>query len=75
MRQSLEVSIELSAQELLAPPALEGFVEIEDICCVDTLEVTALAANATPAPAISCDDDSVEIELTAAEMDALLGGD
>lgn len=75
MRQPLEFSIELSAQELLAPPTLEGFVEIDDICCVDTLEVAALAADATPAPAVSCDDDSVEIELTADEMDALLNGD
>jgi hypothetical protein len=75
MRQPLEFSIELSAQELLAPPALEGFVEIEDICCVDTQEVAALAASTTPAPAVCCDDDSVEIELTADEMDALLSED
>lgn len=72
MRQPLEFSIELSAQELLAPPALNGFDQIEDLCCVDTQEVAALAASTTAAPAVSCDDDSVEIELTAAEMDALL---
>lgn len=72
MRQPLEFSIELSAQELLAPPPLEGFVEIEDICCVDTQKVAALAATTTPAPAVRCEDDPVEIELTAAEMDALL---
>lgn len=75
MRQPLEFSIELSAQELLAPPALEGLVEIEDICCVDTRKVAALAATTTPAPAVRCEDDSVEIELTAAEMDALLSED
>lgn len=81
MRQPIEFSIELSAQELLTPPALETFIEIEDICCIDTLEVAALAAGTTPAPAVSYDIDplgdidSVEIELTADEMDALLGGD
>lgn len=75
MRQPQEFSIELSAQELLTPPALEGFLEIEDMCCVDTQEVAALAASTIPAPAVSCDDDSVEIELTADEMDALLSQD
>lgn len=75
MRQPLEFFIELSTQELLAPPALEGFAEIKDVCCVDTQEVAALAATTTPAPAVCCDDDPMEIELTADEMDALLSED
>jgi len=71
MRQTLEFSIELSAQELLAPPTLEGFAEIDDLRCLQPAQVTALAANTVP-PAGLSDDDLVEIELTAAEMDALL---
>ena len=83
MKPSIEVSIDLTAQELLAPPTLASMVEVDDICDVDPLLRTGsfvanvdLRANSRAAASISesSDDDSVEIELTAEQMDALLRG-
>ena len=65
MRQSIEIAIELTAQELLAPPSAEGFVEIDDIATIVTPQGAAEVANADA-------DDSFEIELNGAEMDELL---
>ena len=46
-------------------------VEVDDICDVDPLLRTgAFAANAE----LAASDDSVEIELTAEQIDALLSG-
>jgi hypothetical protein len=74
VRTPLEISIELTAQELLAPPALEAMVEVEDVCDVDPLLRTgAFAANADSRPAT--DEDSIEIELSADEIEALLEGE
>lgn len=76
MQRSLEISIDLTAQELLALPAPAGMVEVEDICDVDPLLRTgSFVANADHARAASAySADSVEIELTAEQMDALLEG-
>jgi hypothetical protein len=65
-----EFSIDLTAQELLSPPAPTAMVEVDDICSVDPLPQAA-AANIPHEPAL---DDTVEIELTAEQMDALLSG-
>jgi hypothetical protein len=73
----VEISIDLTAQELLAPPALDAMVEVEDICDVDPLLRTgAFVANSDQATANddASADDSVEIELTAEQMDAMLDG-
>lgn len=72
MRQPAEISIELTAQDLLAPPAPQGWVEIEDICAQNLLDAQAAAANVATG---ASDDDSIEIELTPEEMDALLAAD
>ena len=74
MRQSIEVAIELTAQELLSPPSLQGFVEIDDIDTVVTPQLDVAVANTEPVPADRGDAaDSIEIELTPEEMDTLLG--
>lgn len=71
---STEISIDLTAQELLDPtqPAdagVAGMVEVNDIYEVDPLLRTgSFAANSAAAP----DTDSVEIELTAEQMEAML---
>ena len=67
MRQSVEFAIELTAQELLAPPCAEGFVEIDDIAAIVTPQSATVVANTDA-------DDSFEIELSGAEMDELLAG-
>jgi hypothetical protein len=74
MRAPIEVSIDLTAQELLSPPAASAMVEVDDIGALDPLPLPQTpAANSTdPAPAAA--DDVVEIELTAAQIDAMLGG-
>jgi hypothetical protein len=69
----LEISIDLTAQELLAPPALDAMVEVEDVCDVDPLLRTgAFVANGDHQPPAT--DESIEIELSAEEIDALLDG-
>ena len=67
MRASLEISIDLTAQDLLSLPGPSEMVEVDDICAFDVLP-QALAAN-VPQPAA---DDTVEIELTAEQIDAML---
>jgi hypothetical protein len=46
-------------------------VEVDDICAIDPLPQIP-AANVPHEPAL---DDTVEIELTAEQMDAMLGGE
>ncbi|MGH8188445.1 MAG: hypothetical protein ACREUC_17950 [Steroidobacteraceae bacterium] len=77
MRPSIEVSIELAAQELLAPPSPTGMVEVDDICAVDPqLRAESTAANTAEPPARTTAhaDDELEIELTPEQIDALLSG-
>jgi hypothetical protein len=69
MRASLEISIDLTAQDLLSLPDPTAMVEVDDICAFDPLP-QAPAAN-MPQPAAS---DTVEIELTAEQIDAMLSG-
>jgi hypothetical protein len=79
MHSSTEISIDLTAQELLAPPAPPEIIQVEDIGEIDpALRTGAFAATATQtaaqvqsAPAGET-DDSVEIELTAEQIEALL---
>ena len=73
MQTPLEISIDLTAQDLLTPPTLDSIVEVEDVCAVDPLLNAKGAANADAAPAVAL-EDSIEIELTAEQMDALLEG-
>ena len=91
MHIPLEVSIDLTAQELLSPPELNFLVEVDDVCDVDPLlrtgsfvansdlnasaDLNAPAELNARAEAIDASDDSVSIELTAEQMDALLEGD
>ena len=72
MKPSIEISIDLTAQELLAPPTFSSMVEVEDICDVDPLLRTgSFVANELRA---DITDDSIEIELTPEQIDALLDG-
>jgi hypothetical protein len=70
----MEVAIELTAQELLAPPCVDGFVEIDDIAAIMPLPTAAAAVANADRAAAGGSDESVEIELTAADMDELLRG-
>jgi hypothetical protein len=77
MQPSTEISIDLTAQELLSPPELTDIVQVEDIGEIDpalrtgAFTTTAASVQQAPADAVST-DDSVEIELTAEQIDALL---
>lgn len=65
-----ELSLDLTAQELLGLPASPRLVEIDDIRDVDPLlHGTHNAANTEMADL----EDSVEIELSAQDVMALLG--
>lgn len=73
MPMTQEYSIDLTAQDLLEAPVLDEMTEIEDICALDVLELPGNVANVDQPPAAAlCADDSVEIELSAQEIDALL---
>ena len=64
-----EVSLDLTAQDLLQLPEIEPVLEVDDIGTIDPLLSTgSFVANTPTAPA----DDSIEIELTAEQMIALL---
>jgi hypothetical protein len=56
----------MRASQKLSPTT----VEVDDICAVDPLPQTP-AANVPHAPAL---EDTVEIEFTAEQMDAMLSG-
>lgn len=82
MRTSIEVSIDLSAQELLSLPAPAAMAKVDDICVDDICALDPLplaqapAANSSHLPPANvlppAADDTIEIELTAEQMDALL---
>jgi hypothetical protein len=59
-----------ASKQKLASSAATAMVEVDDICAVDPLP-QASAANLPHEPAL---DDTVEIELTAEQIDALLSG-
>jgi hypothetical protein len=66
-----EVSLDLTAQDLLELPEVEPVLEVEDIGSIDPLLSTgSFVANTPSAPS----DDSIEIELTAEQMISLLEG-
>jgi hypothetical protein len=72
MHSFTEISIDLTAQELADPPTVAP-IEVDDICEFDPLLTPGVAANtelAGSAPA--ADDDTIEIELTSEQMDAML---
>jgi hypothetical protein len=69
---ALEVQIDLTAQELLAPFSSSDVIEIDDVAVPTTCESEA-AANAEAQVSHALDETS-EIELTAEQMDAMLEG-
>jgi hypothetical protein len=73
MHRSIELSLELTAQELLAPPTVTASIEVEDIDSIEPIiaATTANAANNEHAP---YDEEAVELELKAEEIDAFLEG-
>ena len=75
MPKYIEISIDLTAQELLEPPELAELTEIEDICAMDALQAPGGVANTELPPIASGSaDDALEIELTPMEMDAMFEG-
>lgn len=66
-----EISIDLTAQELNDPPTVTP-IEVDDIGEFDPLPTPRTAANTDAVPALASDDETVEIELTAEQMDAML---
>ena len=74
MHPSTEISIDLTAQELLTPPAPTGMIEVDDICDIDPLRAPLAVANVPHGcpmrAARNRVNDSVEIELTAEQIDA-----
>lgn len=70
----LEAEIELTTQELLAPPSPHHVIEVDDIVAFETTANETSAANADQARGNIALDETSEIELTAEQMDALLEG-
>lgn len=66
-----EISIDLAAQELSDPSTVTP-IEVDDIGEFDLLPSPSTAANTGVAPDPAADDDTVEIELTPDQMDAIL---
>lgn len=73
MPKTQEYSIDLTAQELMESPVLDEMTEIEDIGALDVFELDDVANLDQPPVAAIRPDDSIEIELSAQEIDALLG--
>jgi hypothetical protein len=67
-----EFSIDLTAQELLAPFSPAEIVEVENICDVDPQLRALSSANTEQASAASTSAAALEIELSAEDIDALL---
>ena len=65
---ALEIDIDLTAQQLLAPLGSAEVLEIDDVGEIDT----PARAPATPVPAAL--DETSEIELTPEQIDAMLEG-
>lgn len=59
-----------ASKQLRPTPAATALVEVDDICALDPLP----QAGATQVPHEPALDDTVEIELTAEQIDALLSG-
>lgn len=72
MPMTREYSIDLTAQELVESPVLDEMTEIEDIGDLDVFELDDVANLDQPPVAAIRADDSIEIELSAQEIDALL---
>jgi hypothetical protein len=73
MRSSTEISIDLTAQDLLSLPAPTAMVEVDDIGAFDPLATSPAASVSSRSTALAMAlDDTVEIELTAEQMDAML---
>lgn len=66
-----EISIDLTAQELSDPSTVTP-IEVDDIGEFDLLPAPSTAANTDVAPEPAPDDDTIEIELTSEQMDAML---
>lgn len=73
-----EISIDLTAQELMDPETPVAPIEVDDICEFEPLIDPNKVANqdATPAEPYDpfSDDDTVEIELSLEQIDAVLSG-
>jgi hypothetical protein len=75
-----EISIDLTAQELMDPEPPVAPIEVDDICEFEPLIDPTKVANTEIAPPVSepydpfKDDDTVEIELSADQVDAVLSG-
>jgi hypothetical protein len=84
MNSSVEISIDLTAQELTDPSTVAP-IEVDDICEFDPLlkpqpaandgPTLAPAAAPMPDPALDPDTIEVEIELNMEQIDALLNGE
>lgn len=88
MTPIVEISIDLTAQELTDPssvaPLAPSEIEVDDICEFDPLLKPLPAANndgavlspadPMPDPALDTDTIEIEIELSAEQMDAMLTG-
>ena len=70
---ALELEIDLTAQELLAPFSQDDVLEIHDVVALATSCESEAAAN-VEAQANQALDETSEIELTAEQMDAMLEG-
>lgn len=83
MNPYVEISIDLTAQELTDPSTVAP-IEVDDICEFDPLLKPQPAANndgavlspadPMPDPALDTDTIEVEIELNMEQMDAMLSG-
>ena len=75
MRSPPEISIDISAQELLEPPALADCLEVDDIAALDPpVEPATASEPVVPAsqPPAAEQAAALEIELSADDIDALL---
>ena len=76
-----EISIDLTAQELTDPETPVAPIEVDDICEFEPLIDPSRVANTEVAPPAVKepydpfkDDDTIEIELSADQVDAMLTG-
>jgi hypothetical protein len=69
----LDLDIDLTTQELLAPFAEDDVLEIHDAIAIAAICESDAAANAEARSSDALDETS-EIELTAEQMDAMLEG-
>jgi len=73
MQSIPEISIDLTAQDLIDPPAIvPSEIDVDDILEFDPLLSPRKAANTDALPELAADDETIEIELTADQMDAML---